>query len=635
MGKSHNTWRHDGRGNNKRNGSKRDGNDRSDRCEDFESSRGSSNSRDADSERRKFGGNIEFDDHRGQDEGRVRPPREYRDSERVYDSRERERERERERDRQRQLDRERDRELQCERERDSGRSRTSNDQRSNKQSRHDIDRPTRLYDEGDRNGNRPDERNNVKRNRSRSPLPPPPPSAPSAMSRGGWPNKPPPIGPINYHPQDRKRHKFSNGSVNNNSTTRTANDFAGRLSSGKDQENLPNKRGKIQISLGRQKKRRSSKSSVSEELSRTKGWTDAGCRQDKKQPHKDIEPITMRNSSVYDRILQVGEGTYGKVYKSRNVDTGDMAALKRLRMESERDGMPITAIREIKLLQSLRHRNIVSLREMMIEEGNIYMTFEYMDHDLAGILAHPQLRLNDSQIKFLLQQMLDGLAYIHHKGILHRDIKGSNILLDRRGNLKLADFGLARTIDLSNPKAHYTNRVITLWYRPPELLLGATIYSTAIDVWGIGCLLVEMYTRAAIFAGQDEISQIQTIYDIMGTPTSETWPDIHQLPWYSLLKPQFAKRNQFNEKYSRVMTTVGVLDLATRLLEMNPEKRLSAEGALNHVYFQQGPAPTPLDLGNIGEWHEFEAKRRRRKERETKKQLEQQQEYQQQQQREQ
>lgn len=331
-------------------------------------------------------------------------------------------------------------------------------------------------------------------------------------------------------------------------------------------------------------------------------------------PVPEPKPVlTYREGSIYERVLQVGEGTYGKVFKARNVDTGRMAALKRLRMESEKDGMPITAVREIKLLQSLRHSSIVALREIMIESGSIYMAFEYLDHDLAGLLANPELQLNQANVKFLFRQMVDGLAYLHHKGILHRDIKGSNILVDNQGHIKLADFGLARTIDKSNPNAHYTNRVITLWYKPPELLLGATVYSGEIDVWGMGCLLVELFNRKAIFRAQDEIGQLTTIFDVMGTPDKATWPNINELPWSCMLLPNEPKPSRFDEVYGSLLKTNACIDLAKKLLALNPVERISAEKALQHEYFSEEPAPAPLDLTNIGEWHDFEAKRRRRR----------------------
>jgi CTD kinase subunit alpha len=178
------------------------------------------------------------------------------------------------------------------------------------------------------------------------------------------------------------------------------------------------------------------------------------------------------------------------------------------------------------------------------------MVFEYMDHDLAGILTHPKFTFRPAHIKELLRQMLEGLHYLHHRGILHRDIKGSNILLDADGQLKLADFGLARLYHKHRANLDYTNRVITLWYRPPELLLGATAYGPAVDIWSIGCIMLEMVTKKAIFPGHDEIDQLVRIWDIMGSPTSETWPKVTELPWWELVKPQTIKPERFRDDYA-------------------------------------------------------------------------------------
>jgi len=263
-------------------------------------------------------------------------------------------------------------------------------------------------------------------------------------------------------------------------------------------------------------------------------------------------------------------------------------------------------MREIKLLESLRHPNVVHLQEMMFEKcisipgillivAFIYMVFEYMDHDLAGILTHPQFTFRPAHIKELLRQMLEGLHYLHHRGILHRDIKGSNILLNADGKLKLADFGLARHYQKHRPNLDYTNRVITLWYRPPELLLGATAYGAAVDIWSIGCIMLEMVTKNAIFPGHDEIDQLVRIWDVMGSPTSETWPKVTELPWWELVKPQTIKPERFRDDFrkynnSRTLLTPSVLsreglNLAFKLLSLNPERRPTAAEALQHPYF--------------------------------------------------
>lgn len=327
---------------------------------------------------------------------------------------------------------------------------------------------------------------------------------------------------------------------------------------------------------------------------------------------------TKRDSEVYQRAQQVGEGTYGKVYKAKNVITEDFVALKKLRLESEREGFPITAIREIKLLQSFDHPNVIGLLEMMVEQSQIFMIFDYMDHDLTGLLTHPELNLTESHRKFIFKQLMEGLEYLHKKQIIHRDIKGSNILLDNIGRLKIADFGLARTMKIlkDGESPDYTNRVITIWYRPPELLLGSTDYGREIDIWGVGCLLIELYSKMAIFRGFDEVGQLNKIFNIMGTPTIEEWPQIQNLPWFEMLKPKINKVSEFSKQYKPLMSEQS-FSLAENLLRLNPHKRFTATEALTHPYFTQGPMPEPLYFLKEmkGEWHEFETKKRRRKER--------------------
>ena len=304
-------------------------------------------------------------------------------------------------------------------------------------------------------------------------------------------------------------------------------------------------------------------------------------------------------------------------------------------------------MREIKLLESLRHPNVIHLQEMMFEKSIllpltllilafVYMVFEYMDHDLAGILTHPHFTFTRAQIKDLLRQMLDGLHYLHHRGILHRDIKGSNILLNGNGHLKLADFGLARHYHKRRDNLDYSNRVITLWYRPPELLLGATAYGPAVDIWSIGCIMLEMFTKKALFPGVDELDQLRRIWNIMGSPTMATWPKVTKLPWWELVKPHPAKVETFHADFdeyipfqtnsdSRILSEQAI-DIASKLLSLDPEQRPTALEALQHPYFTKElprpERPDRYDLFTIytynrldemdGEWHEFESKQRKR-----------------------
>lgn len=306
----------------------------------------------------------------------------------------------------------------------------------------------------------------------------------------------------------------------------------------------------------------------------------------------------------------VGSGTYGKVFKGVNVYTKGLVALKRIRMEGERDGFPVTAVREIKLLQSLRHINIVNLQEVMVEKNDCFMVFEYMSHDLTGLLNHPSFKLDPAQKKHLAKQLFEGLDYLHIRGVLHRDIKAANILVSNEGILKLADFGLARFY-AKRHQLDYTNRVITIWYRSPELLLGETKYTAAVDVWSAACVMVEIFTRNAIFTGDGtELSQLEKIYNILGTPNRQEWPGLVDMAWFELLRPTAKRKNIFAEKYRDRMTEAG-FDLLTAMFHYDPAKRPNAAEVLQHAYFTtEEPSPRQaIELAKIdGDWHEFESK---------------------------
>lgn len=287
----------------------------------------------------------------------------------------------------------------------------------------------------------------------------------------------------------------------------------------------------------------------------------------------------------------IGAGTYGKVFKAIHVYTQNKVALKKIRMEGEKDGFPVTAVREIKLLQHLRNHNVVSLLEVMVEKNECFMVFEYLSHDLTGLINHPTFTLTASHKKDLAKQMFEGLNYLHHRGVLHRDIKAANILISNRGLLKYADFGLARFFSKSR-QLDYTNRVITIWYRPPELLLGETRYGPAVDVWSAACVYVEMFTKKAVFPGEGgEISQLEKLYNSLGTPTRVDWPDMAEMPWFELMRPTERKKRVFEEVYGPVLSPAA-LDLVSQVFRYDPAKRPTAEEILKHPYFvSEDPAP--------------------------------------------
>ncbi|KRZ23579.1 Geranylgeranyl transferase type-2 subunit beta [Trichinella pseudospiralis] len=206
----------------------------------------------------------------------------------------------------------------------------------------------------------------------------------------------------------------------------------------------------------------------------------------------------------YEKIIKIGQGTFGEVFKARDRKTGKIVALKKILMENEKEGFPITAIREIRILQKVRHQNVTELLEVCRSKASsynrgrstFYLVFAFCEHDLAGLLSNVHVKFSLGEIKEVMKQLLDGLFFIHMQKILHRDMKAANVLITKSGVLKLADFGLARPLNKQNPR--YTNRVVTLWYRPPELLLGDRKYTTAIDIWGAGCIMAEMVTRNSI-----------------------------------------------------------------------------------------------------------------------------------------
>ncbi|EMR71678.1 putative ctd kinase subunit alpha protein [Eutypa lata UCREL1] len=338
----------------------------------------------------------------------------------------------------------------------------------------------------------------------------------------------------------------------------------------------------------------------------------------KLKPKPELPDDLKVSDSVYFRKpgneSVIGSGTYGKVFKGLNVYTKKLVALKKIRMEGERDGFPVTAVREIKLLQSLKHENIVDLREVMVEKNDCYMVFEYLAHDLTGLLNHPSFKLEPAHRKHLAMQMFEGLDYLHKRGVLHRDIKAANILVSSDGVLKLADFGLARFY-AKRHQYDYTNRVVTIWYRSPELLYGETRYGAACDIWSAACVLVEIFTRHAIFPGDGgEINQLEKIYAVLGTPNKTEWPGLVDMPWFELLRPGYRKPNLFAEKYKEKVPAAA-FELLASTFQYDPVKRPSAAEVLEHPYFTtEQPSPRQaIELQAVeGDWHEFESKALRR-----------------------
>ncbi|EMD34688.1 hypothetical protein CERSUDRAFT_140279 [Gelatoporia subvermispora B] len=328
----------------------------------------------------------------------------------------------------------------------------------------------------------------------------------------------------------------------------------------------------------------------------------------------------------YDVLTKLGEGTFGEVHKAVHRVKGNAVALKRILMHNEKEGMPVTALREIKILKALHHPCVVDILDMFVVRSqgkdaplSVYMVFPYMDHDLAGLLENERVKLSPSQIKLYMKQLLEGTEYMHRNHIIHRDMKAANLLISNTGSLKIADFGLARAFDPSITRGgedfrgrerKYTNCVVTRWYRPPELLLGARQYGGEIDLWGIGCVLGEMFWRRPILPGTTDVDQLEKIWQLCGTPNQHTWPNHDQLPGCEGVK----RFNQYPRRVKQVYEMIGAetLDLLDKLLVCNPRDRITASQALDHDYFWTDPLPAdPKTLPSYEASHEFDKRGRR------------------------
>ena len=363
------------------------------------------------------------------------------------------------------------------------------------------------------------------------------------------------------------------------------------------------------------------------------------------------------NVTDYERVMQVGEGQYGQVFKAKCKRSGRIVALKKLKVACEKDGFPITSIREINTLRNLKHPNIVDLVEIVTnrqlgsahrgaaasnapavgtagsplymgddideedesKDGSIYMVFEYLEYDLQGLLnaqfADVNLRLTPAHVKSYINQLLEGVAFMHTNKILHRDLKAANILVSRNGQLKIADWGLARP---ENGKMQrYTPTVFTLWFRPPEILMGIPKYDSSADMWSVGCIFGEMLRRGPpLMTGANETDQIEKIFSLCGTPKlnssaegvadnpsyqHDVWPSVGEVcPNWHLFANTPPKTRQLQQLFGGNAhlanksgsaklqfrdVTVKSLDLLERFLTLDPKKRMSAADALNHDYF--------------------------------------------------
>lgn len=292
-------------------------------------------------------------------------------------------------------------------------------------------------------------------------------------------------------------------------------------------------------------------------------------------------------SEAYIKLEQLGEGSYATVFKGYSNLTNQVVALKEIRLQEE-EGAPFTAIREASLLKELKHTNIVTLHDIVHTRQTLTFVFEYVHTDLSQYMERHSGGLELRNVRLFLFQLLRGLCYCHKRRVLHRDVKPQNLLISEIGELKLADFGLARA--KSVPSHTYSHEVVTLWYRPPDVLLGSTEYSTSLDMWGVGCIFVEMITGVPTFPGvRDTYDQLDKIFKILGTPCEKLWTGVTQLPGFQPHKIGFYHGRKLGLSFPRLYDITEGENMAAALLQLNPDDRIGAEEALTHRYFASLP----------------------------------------------
>lgn len=316
-----------------------------------------------------------------------------------------------------------------------------------------------------------------------------------------------------------------------------------------------------------------------------------------------------RRADSFEKLDKIGQGTYSNVYKARDLDSRKIVALKKVRFDNLEPESVRFMAREILVLRRLNHPNVVKLEGLVTSRMScsLYLVFEYMEHDLAGLAACPGITFTEPQVKCYLHQLISGLEHCHSRGVLHRDIKGSNLLLDNAGSLKIADFGLA-TFFHPDQKQPLTSRVVTLWYRPPELLLGATEYGVGVDLWSTGCILAELLAGKPIMPGRTEVEQLHKIFKLCGSPSEEYWKK-SKLPHATIFKPQQPYKRCIAETFKDFPTSS--LTLLDKLLAIEPADRGTASAALKSEFFMTQPyACDPSSLPQYPPSKEMDAKMR-------------------------
>eukprot|EP01091_Cochliopodium_minus_P020649 TRINITY_DN9094_c0_g1_i1.p1 TRINITY_DN9094_c0_g1~~TRINITY_DN9094_c0_g1_i1.p1 ORF type:complete len:361 (-),score=100.45 TRINITY_DN9094_c0_g1_i1:19-1101(-) len=295
-----------------------------------------------------------------------------------------------------------------------------------------------------------------------------------------------------------------------------------------------------------------------------------------------------RSVDNYEKLNRIDEGTYGVVYRAKDKQNKDIVALKKLKLVDQgKKGFPLTSLREIKILQSIEHPNIINVKEVAVSPTKLdfFIVMDFVEHELKDLMEKNEKPFSPSEVKCLMLQLLDATEFMHDNCIIHRDLKTSNLLYTNNGVLKVADFGLARLY--GEQSKEYSPLVVTLWYRAPELLLGTKTYTVAVDMWSVGCIFAEFISSKPLFPGDGEIQQVDKIFNLLGTPNSKIWPAFNDLPHIKNIKLKTQPYNNLKKVFPDI--TDKNFDLLNRFLTYDPSKRISASLALKHQYFEENP----------------------------------------------
>eukprot|EP00048_Salpingoeca_helianthica_P012192 m.175936 g.175936 ORF g.175936 m.175936 type:complete len:331 (-) comp15337_c6_seq1:38-1030(-) len=291
----------------------------------------------------------------------------------------------------------------------------------------------------------------------------------------------------------------------------------------------------------------------------------------------------------YTLLGRIGEGAHGVVFKAKLIESGEIVALKKVSLRKLEDGLPNTAVREIKALKEIEeHENIVTLLDVFSHGPGLVLVFEYMLSDLSEVMRNAASPLTEAQVKSYMVMLLRGVAYCHERHIMHRDLKPANLLISPTGHLKIADFGLARVFSADHERL-YSHQVATRWYRAPELLYGARKYDNGMDLWACGCIFGELINNSPLFPGENDIDQLYCVLRVMGTPSPQTWPEVVDFPDYN--KITFPDMPPIPLEQIVPDASSEALDLFSKLLCCQSSKRVSASKALLHAYFFVEPLP--------------------------------------------